>query len=283
MPPAKKAKLIAGQGTLGFGGKPPGPAAGAPPAAAPAPAASVPVDRDREVVETYLAERVYWGHLVNKDQWKNVYELCGGASGRGAKWDKKTKRMGTTDLSVLPKLVHSGAWLPTNIAPHAKPLLLELAAEKEEAETARAAERAEAKRLEAEAAAEAAALRDTVFQTPEQQQAAMVRSVTLRDEDPNDPEDLAYMIELGFPGEAEAMEALLEAQRRWSELGPAAGLSPSERVLRYVGLAADWDVTVDKGREVPRPRNEAQAHAGKRVVAELVARARAAAAATPGM
>ena len=273
MPPAKKSKLIAGQGTLGFGGKPSGVAAGAPPAAAPA-APAAPVDRDREVVETYLAERVYWGHLVNKDQWKSVYELCGGASGRAAKWDKKTKRMGTTDLSVLPKLVHSGAWLPTNIAPHAKPLLLELAAEKEQAETARAAERAEAKRLEAEAAAEAAALRDTVFQTPEQQQAAMVRSVTLRDEDPNDPEDLAYMIEIGFPGEAEEMEALLEAQRRWSELGPAAGLSPSERVLRYVSLAADWDVAVEKGREVPRPRNEVQARAGRRVVAELVARAR---------
>ena len=279
MPPAKKAKLIAGQGTLGFAGKPSGVAVGAPPAAAPA----VPVDRDREVVETYLSERVYWGHLVNKDQWKQIYELCGGASGRAAKWDAKKKIMGTTDLSVLPRLVHSGAWLPTHIAPHAKPLLLELAAEKEEAETARAAERAEAKRLEAEAAAEAAALRDTVFRTPEQQQAAMVRSVTLRDEDPNDPEDLAYMIELGFPGEAEAMEALLEAQRRWSELGPAAGLSPSERVLRYVGLAADWDVAVEKGREVPRPRNEAQAHAGKRVVAELVARARAAATTTPGM
>jgi hypothetical protein len=283
MPPAKKAKLIAGQGTLGFGGKPPGVAPGAPPPpAAAAPAAGGPVDRDREVVETYLAERVYWGHLVNKDQWKQLYELCAGAGGSAAKWDKKTKRMGTTDLSVLPKLVHSGLWTPTNIAPRARGLLLELAAEKEQAETARAAERAEAKRIEAAAAAEAAALRDTVFQTPEQQKAAMVRSVTLRDEDPNDPEDLAYMIELGFPGEAEEMETLLEAQRRWSELGPAAGLSPSARVLRYVALAADWDVAVEKGREVPRPRNEAQACAGRRVVAELVARARAAAN-TPGM
>lgn len=272
MPSAKKPKLIAGQGTLGFGGKPSEVAAGAPPAAA-APAA--PADRDREVVEAYLAERVYWGHLVNKGQWKQMYELCGGGRGNAAKWDKGTKRMGTTDLSVLPKLVNSGLWTPTNIAPHARPLLLELAAEKEQAETARAAERAEAKRLEAAAAAEAAALRDTVFETPEQQKAAMVRSVTLRDEDPNDPEDLAYMIEIGFPGEAQEMEALLEAQRRWSELGPAAGLSPSERVLRYVSLAADWDVAVEKGREVPRPRSEVQARAGRRVVAELVARARA--------
>ena len=270
MPPAKKAKLIAGQGTLGFGGKPPGPAAGAPPAAAP-PAA--PVDRDREVVETYLAERVYWGHLVNRDSWKPVFALCGGASGSAAKWDKAGKRMGTTDLSVLPKLVHSGLWTPTNIAPHAKALLLELAAEKEKAETARAAERAETKRLEAAAAAEAAALRDTVFQSPEQQKAAMIRSVTLRDEDPDDPEDLAYMMELGFPEGAE-LEALLEAQRRWSELGPAAGLSPSQRLLRYVSLAADWDVAVEKGREVPRPRDDAAARAGRRVIAELAARAR---------
>lgn len=274
MPPAKKAKLIAGQGTLGFGGKPAGPAA--PAAAAPAPAApAAPVDRDREVVEAYLAERVYWGHLVNKDQWKALYEMCGGAGGSAAKWDKAAKRMGTTDLSVLPKLVNSGAWTPTNIPPHARPLLLELAAEKERLETARAAERAEAKRLEAAAAAEAAALRDTVFQSPEQQKAAMVRSVTLRDEDPDDPEDLAYMIELGFPEEPTELEALLEVQRRWSELGPAAGLSPSQRLLRHVSLTADWDVAVEKGREVPRPRDEAQARAGRRVVAELVARARA--------
>ena len=182
--------------------------------------------------------------------------------------------MGTTDLSVLPKLVNSGLWTPTNIAPHSRSLLLELAAEKEWLESARAAERAEAKRLEAAAAAEAAALRDTVFQSPEQQKAAMIRSVTLRDEDPDDPEDLAYMLELGFPEGAE-LEAMLEAQRRWSELGPAAGLSPSQRLLRYVSLAADWDVAVEKGREVPRPRDEAGARAGRRVVAELAARARA--------
>lgn len=241
--PAKKRQK--GQGLLSFAGGTPSPA--------PAPS----TDTDAKLHE-YLSEKVYWGVVQLKDRWKETYAMCQGASGSAAKWDKKAKTMGTTDVSVLPRLMNSGLWNPLKIPPSMRDRLIELAGEKEAEESAKAEQRAEAKRQAALEEAERQALKDTSFTTAVEKARATVQAVTRRDEDEEDPRDLEDLLQLanlaaGYHAcnafDLEEFMELVEISKQNAELGPTGGITGSQRILRWLAICGDLNVVVEDGRE----------------------------------
>ncbi len=224
-----------------------------------------PAARSRRVVKSYLDNPPYFGSSNFEDH-KAVVELCKGTKNR-LEVNKQTKpwQYGTGEAAAVARLIGSGLWHPVGVMPKDHALLVKTIGELELQEAIAAekliAEKTNASELHAQAAEER-----------EAREKARLDAAERSGRDPDHAEHVAYLEQIGFGAD---LDALLAQSARWADLGPTCGLSVSERILRWIHIQADWEWEKATDVHVPRPIGEAQERAGKRVVAELLARASA--------
>jgi hypothetical protein len=194
----------------------------------------------RREVEAYLDSKPYFGHhqKANKEA---VKAYCRGADGRSLAFDEAQFQFGTRDALAVCTLIRSGMWTPRGIHSANHRLMMEIIEERE-AKTANAAEEA------CNAAREDDMAEQPTQVTEEQRQAAQLAAHLATDVPEADAESLARCNALGL------CPATIDASPTWTELGPRAGISMAERVLRYVDLMTPGDPERDHASDLYKAR-----------------------------
>lgn len=185
-------------------------------------------DRIKQRVAAYLASPPYYGRSERSDK-DRVKELCG----EGHRlWDKERKLWGTRLAGNLEPLINSRKWMPFGIEDDWLPCFVTAVRERVAEESAHAEALANVK------------WDNSVQEIKEQQEAqgstahlnVEQRAAATKKREADDvmvdatAEDVGKCARLGFS------DLAIATSRRWTELGPRAGMSDESRLLRWVDI-----------------------------------------------